>query len=112
MSFSAGSAAGSGATLACATSHVCDGISGTATLTSGVMSGSGTTTLQSGVTLTGTSDGLDGGRDLVLQGTSVATGTSAVSFNLNAANGYTGESDAGYGTLTIASGATFNDQTS
>jgi hypothetical protein len=42
MSFSAGSAAGTGASFACATSHVCDGVSGTATLTTGTAPATGT----------------------------------------------------------------------
>jgi hypothetical protein len=42
MSFSAGSAAGSGATFACTSSHVCDGVSGTATLTTGTAPATGT----------------------------------------------------------------------
>jgi hypothetical protein len=42
MSLSAGSAAGSGASFACASSHVCDGISGTGTLTTGTSPATGT----------------------------------------------------------------------
>jgi hypothetical protein len=42
VTMSAGSAAGTGATLACATSHVCDGVSGTATLTTGTGPAAGT----------------------------------------------------------------------
>ena len=45
-----------------------------------------------------------------LQGASKALG-SYVSLDLNSANPQTGVSDAGSGTLTIASGATFDDQT-
>ena len=54
--------------------------------------------------------GLDGGRTLQLGGSSTATGT-FVQINLNGTNPNTGLSDAGSGSLTIASGATFNDQT-
>jgi hypothetical protein len=42
MSLSAGSAAGSSPTIACATSHVCDGVSGTVTLTTGTSPAAGT----------------------------------------------------------------------
>jgi hypothetical protein len=42
MTMAAGSAAGTGATLACAASHVCDGVSGTATLTTGTSPATGT----------------------------------------------------------------------
>jgi hypothetical protein len=42
MTMAAGSAAGSGATMACTTSHVCDGVSGTVTLTTGSSPATGT----------------------------------------------------------------------
>ena len=42
MTMTAGSAAGSGATMACAASHVCDGVSGTVTLTTGSSPATGT----------------------------------------------------------------------
>jgi hypothetical protein len=42
MTMAPGSAAGSGAALACATSHVCDGLSGTVTLTTGTSPAAGT----------------------------------------------------------------------
>jgi hypothetical protein len=42
MSLSAGAAAGSGPLIACATSHVCDGVSGTVTLTTGTSPTTGT----------------------------------------------------------------------
>lgn len=42
MTMAAGSAAGSGATMACASSHVCDGVSGTVTLTTGTSPATGT----------------------------------------------------------------------
>ena len=42
MTMAAGSAAGSGATIACAASHVCDGVSGTVTLTTGTSPATGT----------------------------------------------------------------------
>jgi hypothetical protein len=42
MTMAAGSAAGSGATMVCATSHVCDGVSGTVTLTTGTSPATGT----------------------------------------------------------------------
>jgi len=42
MTMAAGSAAGSGATMVCAASHICDGASGTATLTTGTGPATGT----------------------------------------------------------------------
>ncbi len=42
MGVAAGAAAGSGPTIACATSHVCDGVSGTVTLTTGTSPTTGT----------------------------------------------------------------------
>jgi len=42
MSFATGSGAGGGAAMVCAASHVCDGVSGTATLTTGTSPGTGT----------------------------------------------------------------------
>jgi hypothetical protein len=42
MTMAAGSAAGSGATMVCAASHVCDGVSGTVTLTTGTSPATGT----------------------------------------------------------------------
>ena len=42
MTMAAGSAAGTGATMACTASHVCDGVSGTATLTTGTSPATGT----------------------------------------------------------------------
>jgi len=42
MSLAAGPAAGSGPSIACATSHVCDGVNGTATLTTGTSPTTGT----------------------------------------------------------------------
>jgi len=42
MSLSAGSASGSSPSIACATSHVCDGVSGTVTLTTGTSPATGT----------------------------------------------------------------------
>jgi len=42
MSLGTGSAAGTGPTIACATSHVCDGVSGTVTLTTGTGTTTGT----------------------------------------------------------------------
>src|SRR5262245_39971978 len=60
---------------------------------------------------TSTNFGLDAGRTLQLGGTSTATGT-FVQVNLNANNPNVGGlGDPGSGTLTIANGATFNDQT-
>ena len=84
--------------------------SGPSAFSGGTQSGSGTTIAQGGAAFTAANFGLDGGRTLQLGGTSTATGTS-VQISLNAANPNTGLSDAGSGTLTIASGATFNDQT-
>ena len=73
-------------------------------------SGPGTTIAQGGATFSESLFGLDGGRTLQLDGASTATGAGAA-INLNNINPTTGSSDAGSGTLTIASGATFNDQT-
>ncbi len=73
-------------------------------------SGSGTTIAQGGATFSGSLFGLDGGRTLQLGGASTATGAGAA-IDLNNINPSIGSSDAGSGTLTIASGATFNDQT-
>src|SRR5579883_1407486 len=58
--------------------------------------------------------GLDGGRSLQLGGSSTATtvGGGTDQIDLNATNPNTGVSDAGAGTLTVLSGATFTDQTS
>jgi hypothetical protein len=42
MSLAAGAAAGTGPTIACASSHVCDGVSGTVTLTTGTSTTTGT----------------------------------------------------------------------
>ena len=42
MTMAAGSAAGTGATMACTASHVCDGVSGTVTLTTGTSPATGT----------------------------------------------------------------------
>jgi hypothetical protein len=42
MTLTAGSAAGSGPSIACATSHVCDGVSGAVTLTTGTGTATGT----------------------------------------------------------------------
>ena len=58
--------------------------------------------------------GLDGGRTLQLGGTSTAMSASnggIATIDLNATNPNSGLSDAGSGTLTILSGATFNDET-
>ena len=93
-------------------------LSGTGTLTAsgdsafsgGTQSGSGTTIAQGGAAFTLSSFGLDGGRTLELGGASTATGT-FVQINLNDSNPNTGVSEVGSGTLTIAEGATFNDQT-
>jgi hypothetical protein len=42
MTMVAGSAAGTGATMACTANHVCDGVSGTVTLTTGTSPATGT----------------------------------------------------------------------
>jgi hypothetical protein len=42
MTLAAGAAAGSSPSIACATSHVCDGVSGTVTLTTGTSPTTGT----------------------------------------------------------------------
>src|SRR5262249_1747198 len=57
--------------------------------------------------------GLDGGRTLQLGGSSAAVGVfpNGARIDLNANNPNTGTSDPGSGTLTILSGATFDDQT-
>ena len=83
---------------------------GASSFSGGTQSGSGTTFATGGAAFSLTSFGLDGGRTLQLGGSSTATGT-LVQISLNAANPNTGVSDAGSGILTIASGATFNDQT-
>ena len=83
---------------------------GTSSFSGGTESGSGTTFATGGAAFSSTGFGLDGGRTLQLGGSSTATGTQ-VQISLNAGNWNTGVSDAGSGILTIASGATFNDQT-
>nr|WP_244920147.1 Ig-like domain-containing protein [Rhizobium etli] len=85
-------------------------VSGTSTLSAGTQSGTGTTFANGGAEFISTGFGLDGGRTLRLGGTSAATG-SYVLLSLNASNPQTGLSEIGSGTLTIANGATFNDQT-
>ena len=79
-------------------------VTGLSTLSGGTESGTGTTNAQGGAAFSSTGFGLDAGRTLQLGGTSTASGTN-VQINLNAT------STAGSGTLTIANGATFNDQT-
>ena len=76
----------------------------------GTQSGSGTTLAQNGATFSSTGFGLDGGRTLQLGGASTTSGAS-VQINLNSSNPNNSVSDAGSGTLTILSGATFTDQT-
>ena len=76
----------------------------------GTQSGSGTTLAQNGATFSSTGFGLDGGRTLQLGGASTTSGAS-VQINLNSINPNTSVSDAGSGTLTILSGATFTDET-
>ena len=83
---------------------------GASSFSGGTQSGSGTTIATGGAAFSLTGFGLDGGRTLQLGGASTATGT-FVQISLNAANPNTGVSDAGSGILTIASGATFTDQT-
>ena len=83
---------------------------GASSFSGGTESGSGTTFATGGAAFSSTGFGLDGGRTLQLGGSSTATGTQ-VQISLNAGNWNTGVSDAGSGVLTIASGATFNDQT-
>ena len=85
-------------------------VSGSVDIVGGTESGSGTTIARAGRRSARRVSALDGGRTLQLGGTSTATGT-YVQINLNGANPNTGVSDAGSGILTIASGATFNDQT-
>ena len=85
-------------------------VTGASSFSGGRQSGSGTTIAQGGAAFTLTDFGLDGGRTLQLGGTSTASGTN-VQINLNSSNPSTGVSDPGSGTLTIASGATFTDQT-
>ncbi|MGR9145674.1 Ig-like domain-containing protein (plasmid) [Rhizobium leguminosarum] len=85
-------------------------VSGHSTLSGGAQGGPGTTFANGGAEFTSTGFGLDGGRTLRLGGASAATG-SYVLLGLNASNPQTGLSETGSGTLTIANGATFNDQT-
>ena len=80
-------------------------VSGSAQLSGGRESGTGTTTVQNGATFTTTSFQLDGGHTLKLGGSSAASGAN-VSINLNGTAG-----DLGSGILTILAGATFDDQT-
>ena len=79
-------------------------VTGLSTLSGGTQSGSGTTIAQGGAAFTSTGFAVDGTRTLQLGGTSTATGTN-VQIELNAS------SSPGSGTLTIGSGATFNDET-
>ncbi|MBI2799678.1 MAG: choice-of-anchor D domain-containing protein [Gammaproteobacteria bacterium] len=83
---------------------------GLSTLSGGTQSGTGTTIAQGGATLTNSSFALDGGRTLQLKGNSTASG-SFVQMNLNGSDPNTGISAGGAGTLAIASGAVFDDQT-
>jgi len=83
--------------------------SGASTFSGGTQSGTGTTLAQGGAAFSNFF-GLDGGRALQAGGSSTATGTFAL-VDLNGANPITGQSETGSGTLTIASGATFDDQT-
>ncbi|TAY63473.1 Ig-like domain-containing protein, partial [Rhizobium ruizarguesonis] len=85
-------------------------VSGLSTISGGTQSGPGTTFANGGAQFISTGFGLDGGRTLRLAGTSAATG-SYVQLGLNASNPQTGLSESGSGTLTVANGATFNDQT-
>ncbi|MGO8498613.1 hypothetical protein ACC785_31890, partial [Rhizobium ruizarguesonis] len=85
-------------------------VSGASTLSGGTQSGPGTTFANGGAEFISTGFGLDGGRTLRLAGTSAATG-SYVQLGLNSYNPQTGLSESGSGTLTVANGATFNDQT-
>jgi hypothetical protein len=56
MTLAAGAAAGSGPAIACATSHVCDGVSGTVTVTTGTSPTTGTlATLTFPITVTANS---------------------------------------------------------
>src|SRR6185437_2500747 len=79
-------------------------VTGPSSFSGGTQNGSGTTIAQGGATFTSTGFILDGTRTLQLGGTSTATGTN-VQIQLN------GSSSPGSGILTIASGATFNDET-
>ena len=79
-------------------------VTGLSTLSGGTQSGTGTTVAQGGAAFSSTGFGFGAGRTLQLDGTSTASGTE-VQINLNAVNTPTA------GTLMIASGATFNDQT-
>ena len=85
-------------------------VTGLSALTGGTQSGSGTTIAQGGALFTNSYFYLDGGRTLQLGGSSKATGSQVV-IDLNGTNPSTGVSDVGSGTLTIAAGATFDDQT-
>ncbi|UPK40778.1 cadherin domain-containing protein (plasmid) [Bradyrhizobium sp. 186] len=83
---------------------------GLSTFSGGTESGSGTTQASGGATFTNSYFGLDGGRTLQLGGSSTATGAYA-QIDLNGSDPNTGISDIGSGVLTIAAGATFDDQT-
>ncbi|WFU21156.1 Ig-like domain-containing protein [Bradyrhizobium sp. CB1717] len=84
-------------------------LAGATSLSGGVQAGTGTTVAQGGAAF-GSFFALDGGRVLQLGGSSTATGTFA-QVDLNGANPTTGLSEIGSGTLMIATGATFDDQT-
>src|SRR5262249_26506975 len=79
-------------------------VSGLATLSGGRESGSGTTNAQGGAAFSGTGFSLDGGRTLQLGGSSAASSNN-VAVNLK------GGSDPGSSIRAIASGVTFDDQT-
>ena len=81
-------------------------VSGLTTLSGGSETGSGTTNAQGGASITG-GFALDGGRVLQLGGSSTATGTN-ITINLNGTSSDSPDPNAG--TLTVVSGASFNDQ--
>ena len=83
-------------------------ITGSATLSGGSETGAGTTIAEGGATFNDSSFYLDGGRTLELDGSSAATG----SYDYIYLNGPTDDApDPNAGTLTVAIGATFNDET-
>ena len=83
-------------------------VAGSSTLSGGSEIGAGTTIAEGGATFNDSSFYLDGGRTLELDGSSAATG----SYDYIYLNGPTDDApDPNAGTLTVASGATFNDET-
>ncbi len=82
---------------------------GASEFSGGTQSGSGTTVAQGGMALS-LFPALDGDRTLQLGGSSTVNGTVS-QIDLNGGNPLNGVSEIGSGTLTIATGATLDDQT-